>query len=226
MSSGSLEPLEESPGDSVHALVKAGLSAIPVFGGSFVELFDAVIKPPLEKRRDQWLDGMARELKELERQVKGFSIEALAGNEMFVTAFLHASRSALRNHQREKLEALRNAVLNVACGRWTDEDMQLMFLELVDTLTPWHLRILYFWRRLVTSEELYSRLPGTPTMRGLLEERFPELGSRSALYEPMVAELVSRGLIVFQTGWEGTSVKLNHISEFGEMFLKFIESPL
>jgi hypothetical protein len=55
---------------------------------------------------------------------------------------MHATQAAIRNHQKEKLEALRNAVLNSAEKNALDEDIKLMFVSLIDTFTPWHLRIL------------------------------------------------------------------------------------
>src|SRR5260370_7181085 len=48
----------------------------------------------------------------------------------------------MRSHQREKLQALRNAVLNVAAGTAPDENLQLVFLNYLDTLTPLHLTLL------------------------------------------------------------------------------------
>lgn len=226
MESGNMGAPKRGSGDYAHMIVKAGLSAIPIVGGPAAELFNVIIVPPLERRREEWLRSIAEGLAGLERRINGFTIESLSGNEMFVTAIVHASRAALGSHQREKLEALRNAILNIAGGRWTDEDLHLLFLELVDSLTPWHLRILRFWQDPISASEIYARLPGAPTMRGILEEKIPELRGRQAVYEPIVRDLVSRGLIVFQTGWEGTSIEINKTTEFGDLFLKFIESPL
>jgi hypothetical protein len=52
---------------------------------------------------------------------------------------------AIRNHHKEKLKALRNAVLNSISPNLPEEDLQLMFLNWVDELTTWHLRILQFF---------------------------------------------------------------------------------
>jgi hypothetical protein len=59
---------------------------------------------------------------------------------------MHATQVALRNHHTEKREALCNAVLNVASGNAPQDNIQLMFLDFIDTLTPWHLRILHFFQ--------------------------------------------------------------------------------
>ena len=55
---------------------------------------------------------------------------------------MEASQIALRTHQKEKLEALRNAVLNVAIGDRVDEEEQAAFLGLIQEFTTWHLAIL------------------------------------------------------------------------------------
>ena len=47
----------------------------------------------------------------------------------------YATQIAIRNHQRKKLEALRNAVLNSALVNASEEDIQLMFLNFIEYLT-------------------------------------------------------------------------------------------
>ncbi|HET7057475.1 MAG TPA: hypothetical protein VFI05_02010, partial [Nitrospiraceae bacterium] len=79
---------------------------------------------------------------EVQRRVEGLTTEKLAANETFVTVAMQASQMAIRNHQKEKLRALRNAVLNSALPNPPQEDEQMIFLRLVDQLTPWHLRVL------------------------------------------------------------------------------------
>ncbi len=55
MADKDLNITRRSAGDVVHAVTKAGLSAIPVAGGPAVELFQFVVQPPLEKRREAWM---------------------------------------------------------------------------------------------------------------------------------------------------------------------------
>ena len=45
-----------------------------------------------------------------------------------VSATIQAIRAAISTHQREKLGALRNAVLNVALSKTADEEKQIFFL--------------------------------------------------------------------------------------------------
>ena len=55
---------------------------------------------------------------------------------------MQASQAAIRNHQSEKREALRNAVLNAALPNAPEESIQQLFINQVDTFTVWHIRLL------------------------------------------------------------------------------------
>src|SRR4051812_10450376 len=111
-------------GDVAHASIRLALGTIPFAGAAAAELFSLVIAPPLTKRRDEFIESVAEEL-HLQTKVEGFSIATLSNDEQFITAVIFATQSAVRTHQKEKLSALRNAVLNVALHRAPDEDLQL-----------------------------------------------------------------------------------------------------
>jgi hypothetical protein len=195
-------------GDIVHSTAKAVLSAIPYLGGPAAELFNLVIRPPLEKRRDEWMESLADGLEGLERNFEGFRKEQLAENQGFVSAMLQASHIAMRNHQQEKLEALRNAVLNAALPGAPEEDFQSMFLQFIDDLTPWHLVILK--KILDPKKELGlfglrwtihgSRNVGRKFVRlEALEKAFPALEGRAAFYNQVLRDLDARGLTAIES---------------------------
>jgi len=227
-----LEKPKSGKGDTVHTIVKASIAAIPYIGGPAAELFAAIIQPPLTKRRDEWIEYIAEGLKLLEEKFENFKIEDLSQNEMFITIVLHASQSALRNHQKEKLAALRNAVLNATLSDSPDEDIQLMFLDFIDSLTPWHLRILKFfdnpmaWGRKnnITYQNWSFGAPST-----LLESTFSELSGRRNFYDQIIKDLFNRGLMNIEALHLTMSVNgmfESRTSLMGKDFLKFIESPL
>ncbi len=66
------EPPERSKGDIAHGATRAILSVVPWIGGSAVELFQFVIAPPLERRRDEWMRLIGEAIRDLEagRRVK------------------------------------------------------------------------------------------------------------------------------------------------------------
>jgi hypothetical protein len=128
--------------DHGAATIKGMISSLPFVGGVIAEELALVLNAPLSRRRDEWLTDLARRLHDLEGRVNGFHFEDLANNEQFVSATAQATQAALRTHREEKLEALRNAVLNTALQREPDDDQQGVFLALIDRLTFPHMNLL------------------------------------------------------------------------------------
>jgi hypothetical protein len=219
-------------GDLAHTVAKAGLSAIPVIGGPAAEIFSAIIVPPLSKRRDEWIASIDKDLKTLEEKVDNFNIEGLSQNEMFITTAMHASQAAIRNHQKEKLKALRNAVLNAALPSAPEEDIQLMFLNFVDIFTPWHLRIL----KLFNNPQEWGRRNGITypnwSMGGpsaVLEHTFPELRGRRDFYDQITKDLFVQGLMntdSLHTTMTSQGMFASRTTAMGKQFIGFITSPI
>ncbi len=219
-------------GDVAHTVAKVGLSGIPWVGGPAAEIFSAIIAPPLSKRRDRWIQSIAAGLERLEKEVEGFRIEELSKNDMFITTVMQASQAAIRNHQQEKLEALRNAVLNAALPNPPEEDMQLMFLNFVDTLTSWHLRVLEFFeypigwadKQQFTYPDVSMSSPAQ-----VLECRFPALRGRREFYDQIVRDLFNRGLMNTESlhvTMTASGIFASRTTDMGKRFIKFITSPL
>lgn len=213
------QPPKKTKGDAAYAIAKAGLSAVPVIGGPAAELFQNVIQPPLEKRRVEWMQEVGEKLRELEEN--GLNIEELQENEEFVSAVMHASQIALRTHQNEKLQALRNAILNVAKGQALEEALQNVFLNLIDSFTELHLRILKLFQN---PEPLPNLSMGS--LSNVLEHNIPELRGRRELYDQIWKDLYSRGLVNtdgLHVTMTGQGLKQKRTTEIGDAFLQFIE---
>ena len=136
-------PPKSDKGDVAHTLAKAAVSAVPYIGGPAAELFNLVIVSPLEKRRQAWMEKVADALRLLESR-QGLNLEELQTNDTFVNVLIQASSIALRNHQKEKIEALKNAVINSALGINMREEFQLPFIRYIDELIPPHLLLLKY----------------------------------------------------------------------------------
>ncbi len=226
---------ESNMSDAAHMLAKAGLSIVPLVGGSIAELFEYIISPPIAKRRDEWVEGIAQQLKKLEEKVDGFRFEDIAQNEVFVTSFLQASQVAIRTHQREKREALRNAVLNAALRNAPGDDLQLMFLSYVDVFTSWHLRALKFLDELEKHALQYeAKHPGWnwDEPETVFKDFFPELQRQTVFYAQMLKELFDKGLTDL-VNLRITVMMSNtrpyfrsRLTPFGKQFLEFITSPI
>ncbi len=223
---------KKSIGDVAHALTKAGMSQIPIVGAPAAEIFALIVTPSYERRRDEWIESIGNGLKELAQKVEGFRIEELSQNETFITTVTHASQAAIRNHQKEKLEALRNAVLNAALPNAPEEDLQLMFLNFVDAFTPWHLAILKFFdnpREWGNKHGIKypSFMAGSPST--VLEMTFTELQGKNEKYDLFAKDLFARGLLSIDslhTTMTKAGMFTSRTTALGQQFLSFITSPL
>ncbi len=229
--SNKYEPSKESVQDYGHAVVRAGLGAIPFGGAAAIEIFNKIITPPIEKRRDEWRQFVGERLQQLDEDGE-IDLEELVTNEIFTTTILQATQVAIRNHHEEKIEALRNAVINAALPNPPDESIQLMFLNLVDTFTVWHLRLLrLFQNPKGWFEENDKQAPSfamSSTIAGLLTVAYPELSNQRRFYDLVISELNAKGL----SGASGTHVMMSatgayekRTTELGDRFLQFITNP-
>ena len=218
------EPPKSRFSDIAHASARALLGSIPDYGAAAAELFNQVVTPPLEKRRNEWFSSLAEALADLQQRVDGFRIENLVGNEAFVSVVLQATQCALRAHQHEKREALRNAVLNTALPSAPEDNLVFLFLSLVDAITPWHLQLLALFS---TGEGLWTGGDGP----GCIGEAIPGLSGRPEIRDVVIRDLETRGLI-YATGPDGNiDTSSQHpfragITDLGSQFLKFITSPI
>lgn len=141
-----LTPPERSGSDEAHTIASAGMAAIPFVGGSVVEIFKAVLATPLEQRTQEWRRNIAAAIERLQIAEANI-VTRLKGSEEFQSVLFQATWAAIRNHHREKLSALHNAVINTARGIDVSSDLQLLFVRYVDELSPSHLVVMDFFAR-------------------------------------------------------------------------------
>ncbi len=145
-------PPEQGVADIVAGTTRGIVGAVPCVGSLVAEALE-FLWSPLRKRQEDWFLRLWLAVRELQARDVLPVDETLAANQAFVSAVAHAGRLAARTHQEEKREALRNAVLNVAAGSALGDDIQAMFLDAVDSLTPSHVRFLsVLGKALVTPE--------------------------------------------------------------------------
>src|SRR5207247_3882656 len=95
------EAPEERAGDVVRKLVKAGASGVPVIGGPVAELMD-LLRPSVDRRKDEWFEDIAHELNRVRRRVTDLENRDIYEDEAVVTTGINASTIAVRSHQDEK----------------------------------------------------------------------------------------------------------------------------
>jgi len=232
---GSLDRVEQPPRKSTgrevtEKAVEAALSAVPIAGGPLALAFGAVMGWAYSRRMEEWLNELADAVDDLQQRLDDLNLDELASNEDFVDAVVHATRAAEGTHQREKVEALRNAVLNVALPGAPATDLIRIFLRYLDEFTPSHLRLLTFLNDPTAAFDA-REIPKPDLMMGgrshLLEQALPEFAGRRDFYDPIASDLeraglASAGLHVTMTGaglWQSAT------TDRGKKFLAFITDP-
>ncbi|MGX9773167.1 hypothetical protein ACWYXN_06600 [Janthinobacterium aestuarii] len=209
---------EPSKGDLAHALAKAGLSIIPVVGGPAVELFQLLVQPPLERRRATWMEQVGKKLLELEE--KGLDLSKLQENDQFITAVMQASSAAIRTHQQAKLDALKNAIVQIAIGKAPEETFQHLLLGFIDEFSEMHFRILAFAHAPVAPAGL-----SMGSLAHILEDNIPSLRGQNTLYNQLWKDLYVRGLVSTEglnTTMSGSGLSQSRASPIGVTLLNFI----
>ncbi len=188
----SLKPPKPARKDAIVEGVKAGLSGP-------LGILGALLKSPLEKRRDEWMRAVEEALLEFQEKVEGFSIENLSENELFVSTVVQAATAAQRTHLQEKRAALRNAVLNIALSPNLDDTKIEIVLGMIESMSVWHIRILDLFAN--PSEWALRNnkpFPGSWSTGGrsrVLEFAYPELAGKRNFYDPIVRDLNTKGLL-------------------------------
>lgn len=218
--------------DTIQSITHAGIGSIPYLGAPAAEIFNLIITPSLEKRRTKWMEEVAEALRILEQQNK-IIFEELSQNETFINSVLHASQAAMRTNRKEKLKALRNAVVNSALPNSPDDDTQQIFLNLVDTFTQLHLKILKFLKNPpqggipLKTGNTYIHLSALPDA---IEQTYPELKGRYDFYYQIIKDLSDRGFVNMSASdtthdmatMQG--IPSTQVTGLGAEFLAFIES--
>lgn len=214
-----------------EAAVEGVASAIPVAGGPLAVALAFWMNWGLTKRRDEWLGELAAAVEELEARTDGLSFEELIENDRFVDAVVQATTAAQATTQSEKLDALRNGVLNTLTPEAPTYDEQARFLRLVDELTPAHLTVLTILHdpRAAVEARQETEWHAAGTVSRLLERLVPAFVGKREWSDLLVSDLddarlssVANALHAMITP-EG--LLTSRTTPLGDRFLKFIAPP-
>jgi hypothetical protein len=233
---------EPDDGEMAGRTALEALKKLPLVGDAAAYILSLFFNP-FQVRRDEWFKELADGLEELQAKVKGFDVGSLSKDEVFVSAAIQATRIAVGTHRREKREALRNAVMNVAIGRVPDEEWQQIFMGFVEDLTPLHVHLLRYFqdppaymsderRAVLERYRTSSPIPAPSSGAAELESSFPELREKRDLYREVVRDLHARRL--FNSSPEsleeptvpdqfGSFIK--RTTQMADRFLEFIADP-
>src|SRR5258707_8620610 len=135
-----IDLLKTTANEVLISALKAGVGLIPFVGNSLAETVGLVGQRVIDRRQTAFYERVIHALEAVWTQLA----DVVEFKESFWTTFLHSLEIARRTHQEEKIEALKNAVLNAAKPTAPDDNMQHIFLNMVDDLTPLHMRLLAF----------------------------------------------------------------------------------
>jgi hypothetical protein len=215
----------------VERIVEAALGSVPVAGAALAVTFVTTLCWRLEERREKWFTELAGGVEELRQRMDGLSLESLADSDLFTDAVVMATRTVEHTHQAEKIEALRNAVLNSVAPGAADADTQAIMLTLVDRFTPSHLRLVTLWDdppAWFASRGLPLPEAGMITSRTVtVEAGLPEMGGRKDFYLLIADELRAGGMLTAQLAGnvQPPSLMSRLTTDFGRQFVRFI-SPV
>ena len=229
--SRSAEPYPEpSKGDVAGDLARRVLALTPGLGAPAAALIDVVFTPVIEKRRARWFNELAELVNELQARDASLTVASLSADDEWIDAALAATRIALCTHRQEKWRALKSALAHVALSDEPDRDLDSTLLNLIDVLTPSHLRVLH----MLQSTRAFAARHGTTvpltidrSFRRVVEELLPDVPFD--VYTLLRTDLESRGLVItgsaaVAASWDSVDQRLT--TPLGDKFLTFINESL
>jgi hypothetical protein len=224
-------PGKSTSREVVERVAEAALGSVPVLGAALAVTFVTALGWRLEERRDKWFTELAEGVEELRQRMDGLGLESLADNDLFTDAVVTATRTVEHTLQAEKIEALRNAVLNSVSSGAPDADTQAIILNLIDRFTPSHLRLVTLWDdppAWFASHGIPEPQAAFATSRTVtVEAGLPEMQGRKDFYLLIAGELSAAGMLT--AGLVGMvqppSLMSRLTTDFGRQFVRFI-SPV
>jgi hypothetical protein len=201
--------------------------ASPIF--SFL---DGAFRGLISRRQEKWNAMVAdifTEIRELAGETKS---DEVLNSEHFLTVVTEATLIACRNHDEIKIQALRNAIRNSGLSGRPEEPVQVMFLRLIDYLTPLHL----------TTLVLLNDPPGWMERHGVSDPRWP-IGTSSTVIQycietlrgnPTLVEVIVRDLQGAGLVEQGYFLRMPmseggmlhpRTTDCGRMFIRYISEP-
>lgn len=220
---------QRSVSEHILNALKAGLSTAPFCGG-IASLMTDYIPSSKQQRLEQFATDVAADLDSLQKHVKNDVIL----RDDFAYIFEQCFRGAAEHYQQDKLDAFRGMLVNAATGFGASSDEREYFLNLVNSLSGLHLRILKF---MAMPDRYLSECGISPDrIRGGFSTFLPVAipGVNVEAIKSAFGELYQYGFIntdksIFSTMTSGQGLDLlgqgTRVTQFGARFIQFCTSP-
>jgi hypothetical protein len=211
--------------------VAASASLIPGASYAIGQIVERFVAAPLQKRRDQWFTKVGEGLRDLQDRLEGFDASKLDENDDFISAVAEATTAAVRTAKQEKIEALRNGVLNIAAGMQIEDILRGAFFGYIERFSPAHARVLKLLADPSSSQEM--KLKASQMMAGaqmsVLEAALPASVISPGALSRVLSDLHREGLAdtsgMMAMGTPGVFLA-KRSTGVGDAFLQFIADPL
>jgi hypothetical protein len=208
-----LTPPTQSGADQLHSLIKA------VLPGPAALLFSEVFQSPYEERLNEWYEKVAQNFVLFNERL--IRTEDLLKKPAFIDAVFQATRIAIANSEKEKIEALQNALFNVGMNSSPDRALQQIYFSHIDVFSALHLKILKLAKSLPEAfkNSMNEFSPGSG-FSAFLDTNLPELKNNKDVRDVIWSDLYSKKLVKYENFISGHSL----ITEHGSNFVSFIEN--
>ncbi|MCW8823605.1 MAG: hypothetical protein OQK63_05940 [Ignavibacteriaceae bacterium] len=214
--------------DYLYQANKAALTVVP----PLATFYEMVIVPPFQKRTIKFMQSVVVKCQEYEHKLDEFKPENLVNNELFQSAFNYSARIAVQTHQKEKLEILQNALLNTVIMNDIDENYKLLFFSYIETITPLHISVLNFYKKIRHAQILPNTIYDKQ-----FEKFHSEMSNKGAILNTNLFTQVCKDLELKNLLYKGSNKRTRqiarvndpwdwmYITDDGSKFLKFISDP-
>lgn len=226
-----IEPPSDPKLEAAAAAARGIASAIPFAGGLISEIGNLYLNP-LEKRKKRWAQDVSDALNEI-REVLKIMPEQLEKSESFISVLYQATEIAMRNHQSEKLVALRNALVSSAVPD-QDYDLEMRMLKFVDELSLSHIRLLGIFDSHAGQFSRHEKLDQIfSAAKGYLQKPLDRIVFRSIVQDLVTRFLITLGDVEdfeeFKSKQqpleaESSGIQPMRVTKLGKSFLTYIRA--
>ena len=212
--------------DMAEPATAAALSLIPGAG----ELFNRLVMPFAERRRNDWIESIENRLKELQSKYPDID-KRLTDNEKAISAILYASPLALKTNNHTKLTALQNIIINTILEPNYEEYKIQMFLRFVDDFSELHILLLKFLNEpglfYKPKDTCFTSSIASYSLESLFLKQYKGFDSssvKSALNYLSTNYLIDCEITTFSTVMTTDALLISRTTNLGKDFIEFIIS--
>lgn len=204
--------------DNINELIRnLGISItslIPVGGGVLSFFLDKYLPNTIEKRKNEFLNKLAKDMENLPEDV----VKKIYESKEFTSIVLKVFKSVIYEEQEIKINAFRNIIMNTALSLDNETNEKEFYIKLIMELTTDQIKILQLFylrdsKNVIRFTSIYKYIS---KMWKNVDESY-----RFAL----VTELIRYGLITSSNKMQRNKGEGEHLSKFGKRFIYFIFQP-